>query len=179
VEPAQLALGFAAGVATAVAVYLVTSVRRQAAGKVEEQTREQRLRRLDATEAYLTAMVGWLFARAVGNVEPSAQRDPNLAGVPFGQVDVRLIRYDTAREFASLCRWLWGDDGSSVDAEEAIAREQAFRDHLRADLDHQRSLADSDRPAEHLDPDAAAVLDQVIDEVMKYREGTATDGTVV
>jgi hypothetical protein len=175
VDPVQLALGFAAGIATAVGVYLVVAARRRRAPVVTVPTPEQRLRRIDATEAYLSAMVGWLFSRAVGNLEPAGQRDPNLAGVAFGQVDVRLLGYETALEFATLCRWLWGEQGTAIDPKQALAREGAFREHLRADLERQRRLAEDGRPAEHLAPEAAAVLDQVIDEVMHYRQDASSD----
>ena len=167
---------FALGAATGVVVAAMT-------GRLPREpsppltNRERRARRIDATEAYLTTTVAWLFNRALGNREAFAERNGQIIGVPFGQVDLRLLSDDNALEYAALCRWLWGQSSVPVPATEAVNREQGFRTRLRAHFDRQRALAEAGEPAMLLRPDAAAIVNEVVDEVMQYRAEQAESAT--
>ena len=127
------------------------------------------MRRIDATEAYISTTVVSLFNRALGNQEALGDRDGQIVGVPFGQIDVRLLSQENALEYAALCRWLWTQEPRSVATLEAVNREHGFRSRLRAHFDRQRALADAGEEALLLRPDAAAIVNEVIDEVMQYR----------
>ena len=164
----QAAVVFALGVASGVVVAAMTGrLPREPAPALDD--RERRMRRIDATEAYLTTSIVWLFNRAMGNREPLPEHEGQIVGVPYGQIDLRLLSTENALEYAALCRWLWGQGPASLPAAEAASRGEAFRTRLHATLDRQRALAEAGEPAVLLRPDAAAVVNEVVDEVMQYR----------
>jgi len=167
-DPGQVALAALAGVIGAIVVLTIARGRRTGATvPIDESAR--RLRRIDATEAYVAATVIWLYDRAVGNRTAVVPFDTHLVGVPFGQVEVRLLSREVALEYARLCRWLWGRDAVVPEPDEASERQRAFRCHLHEQLDAQRALAENGLPSEALPEDIAATVGQVLDEVMVYR----------
>jgi hypothetical protein len=105
----------------------------------------------------------------MGNREVLTESDGQIVGVPYGQIDLRLLSAENALEYAALCRWLWGQGPSLINSSEALNREQAFRRRLHATLEHQRELADAGEPPDLLRPDAAAIVNEVVDEVRQYR----------
>lgn len=167
-DPGQVALGVVLGVVGA-AVVLAVVRGRPPGSPVPVDVSARRLRRIDATEAYVAATVTWLFDRAVGNRTAVVEFDTHLVGVPFGQVELRLLSREVALEYAGLCRWLWGRAEEVPEGTGATERQRAFRRHLHEQLDGQRALAESGRPSDALPPDIAATVGQVLDEVMAYR----------
>lgn len=152
------------------AIAVMTVVRgRPTVPAVPTDESARRLRRIDATEAYVAATVTWLYDRAVANRTTVLSFETHLVGVPLGQVEVRLLSREVALEYAGLCRWLWGRADEVPDPDEATERLRAFRHRLHEQLDLQRAHAESGRPSEALPADAAATVGEVLDEVLAYR----------
>lgn len=131
-------------------------------------SRAERLRRIDATEAHVTTTLAWLFERAYERHPPLTDFDREVPGARYGQVEVRLLSAENAREYARLCRQLWSMHASGS-AGEAAERMIDFRARLREQLDTQRSLAERGEVASRLPDDVAQVASEMLDEVMQFR----------